>query len=249
MFLLNALPLAVALLSGAPTGDPVTLRFHGYAYDLDTREYLYTEVHEQTVDGERWLGGKVTYVAADGSLLGTKTLDFRADPFVPVFRMDLVKEGYAEGITRADGPVEMFRQVRKGRPVETDAVDRREPLAGDSGIHMMIREHFGALMKGKVVHFHLAVAGSLDLFRFRARRIGDSTFEGRPAVRFRLEADSLLRWLSAPLDVTYETGQRKLVEYRGISNVHDPATGDPYNVYIAYFTKPPADAPPLPPGY
>lgn len=247
-FLNAALPLALALLAGAPTGEPVTLKFHGYAYHLETRRYLYTEVHEQTVDGARWLGGKVTYVAADGSVLGSKTLDFSADPFVPVFRMDLVKEGYAEGITDSRGPVEMFRHERR-HAVEKGSVERREPMAADSGIHMLIREHFADLMEGKVLRFHLAVAGSLDLFHFRARRMKDTTFEGRPAVRLRLEPSSFLRFITKPLDLTYEAGLRKLVEYRGISNVHDPETGDPYNVYIAYFTRPPADAPALPPGY
>ncbi len=90
------------------------------------------------------------------------------------------------------------------------------------------------------------MAGNLDEFDFRARKVGDATFEGRPAVHIRVEPDSLLRWLVDPLDLTYEPVERKLVEYRGLSNIHDEATGKPYNVRIIYPTVPPADAPPLP---
>jgi len=53
-------------------------------------------------------------------------------------------------------------------------------------------------------------------------------------VRFRVEPDSLLRWMVDPLELTYEPAQRKLVEYHGVSNLHDPATGKAYNVRIIY---------------
>ena len=84
------------------------------------------------------------------------------------------------------------------------------------------------------------------MYRFRAQRIGAARFEGRPAVLIRVEPDSLLRWLVPSLELTYEPDERKLVEYHGVSNLHDPATGKAYNVRIIYPSKPPADAPPIP---
>jgi hypothetical protein len=48
-------PLICLLLLIAPaTGvasDAVTARFYGHAYDLDSGQYLYTEVHEQRLSG------------------------------------------------------------------------------------------------------------------------------------------------------------------------------------------------------
>src|SRR3546814_12602633 len=78
-----------------------TLKFYGYAYDLKTNRYLYTEVHHQNVDGVRWLGGTILYYAADGTLIGDKTLDFSADPYIPVYRFDMKTDGYHEEIGRA----------------------------------------------------------------------------------------------------------------------------------------------------
>ncbi|HUS23424.1 MAG TPA: hypothetical protein VM369_00625 [Candidatus Binatia bacterium] len=246
MIRVPAMAAAVALALGAASAaaQPSVLRFQGYARDLDTGKYLYTEVHEQNLDGERWLGGRIDYYDAAGDLLGRKMLDFPKDPFVPLYRMDLVQEGYAEGIRSLQGGVTLVRQL-PGRAAETKTVPLRAPMTADSGIHMFLRSVFDRLMHGDTVPFRIAVPGSLDSFAFRARRLGDSTFEGRPAVVIRLEPDSLFRLLAAPLDLTYGPAERKLVEYRGVSNVHDPRTGHPYNVRISYESKPPADAPRL----
>jgi len=241
---------ALAAISAASLADETTLRFHGYAWDLDTGRYLYTEVHEAVVEGDRWLRGKMTYLRPDGSVLGRKVLDFSADPFVPAYRLDLLIEGYSEGVTGKPGALAMFRQEGRGAKFETASYDGQPGLlAADSGLHPLIRAHFPELMAGNKVKFRLVVSGSLDVFRFRARRIGDTTFEGRPAVQIELEPDSLLSWLTKPLELVYEPERRKLVDYRGISNVRDPVTHKQYNVHIAYYSTPPADAPKLPPGY
>src|SRR3546814_18826261 len=52
--------------------------------------------------GVRWLGGTILYYAADGTLIGDKTLDFSADPYIPVYRFDMKTDGYHEAITSVD---------------------------------------------------------------------------------------------------------------------------------------------------
>lgn len=233
----------------AETPQAETLQFRGYAYDLASQRFLYTEVHRQRVAGERWLGGTIDYYAPDGTPLGHKSLDFSQDPYVPVYRMELhtARGRYMEGITAVlPDRIEMIKQGYGATKVSHASVAHRNPMCGDSGFHTFIRDHFNELMEGRVVSFRFAVAGNLDSFRFRARRIGEATFEGRPAVRIRVEPDSLLRWLVDPLELTYEPGQRRLVEYRGISNLHDPATGKAYNVRVVYPSARPADVPPVP---
>jgi hypothetical protein len=240
----------LALVSAAALAEPSTLRLLGYAYDLDTKRYAYTEVHHEIVDGDRWLRGTVTYVLYDGSLLARKTLDFSADPYVPDYRLELLTEGRVEGVRGAPGALEMFRQEGKGRPLEVEQYGGRPSLlAADAGVHPLIRDHFAELAAGNPLKFRLLVCGSLDVFRFRAWRAGDATFEGRPVVRIRVEPDSLLNWLSAPIELTYDPERRKLVEYQGQSNIRDPLTHKQYNVHILYSSTPPADAPKLPPGY
>lgn len=227
-------------------------RLLGYAYDLETRRFLYTEVHSQKIEGERWLGGSITYVAPDGGLIGTKTLDFTQDPFIPVYRLELKPGGgYIEGISAVTADsIEMYKKGYKDSAEQRKKIARPAVTTADSGFHSFIRAHFTELMSGKKMRFSFAVAGNLDVFKFRAQRIADGLFESQPVVRFRVEPDTLLlRLLVDPLELSYEVNDRKLLEYRGVSNLHDPATGDPYNVRIIYPSAPPADAPKLPTEY
>ncbi|HKY92201.1 MAG TPA: hypothetical protein VJM11_14225 [Nevskiaceae bacterium] len=243
------LGLAAMLFAGACAAEAVadgTYRFYGYAYDLESNRYLYTEVHRATIVDRRWKGGTIDYFAPDGRRIGHKDLSFATDPFIPVFRFEMPELGYAESITGLDPRVELSRS-EKGKAAQK-ALERKPDMAADSGFHNYLLAHFQELLAGKAVPFVFVAAGRLDAFKFRAKRIEDTTWEGRKAVRFQVEADSLLRLVAPSLLVTYDPEQERLLEYRGISNVHDPATGEPFNVRIAYHTDPPPDAPrPLPP--
>lgn len=235
------------LASSAASAQEQIERFYGYAFDLETDRYLYTEAHRQRLVDGRWVDGAIRYYASDGELIGSKTLDFSRDPYVPVYRLDLPKDGYFEAITVVGERIEMARRSARGKPVKTASVARTPPICGDSGFHACLYDNFATLLAGKPLNFLFAVAGNLDSYRFRAQRIADGTFDGQKVVRFRVEPDSALRFFVDPLEVSYEPEKRKLVEYRGVSNLHDPATGKPYVARIAYYAQPPAAAGKLPP--
>jgi hypothetical protein len=244
--LCNSLLVAmVFVVSGAASAAELPLRFYGYAYDLTTNQYLYTEVHDQKTDGDRWLSGTIAYYDTDGKKIGNKTLDFTNDPYVPVYRMELTAPVYMEGITDNHDVVEMVRRAVGSKTEEIEHVRKKKAMAADSGFHMLIRAHFDQLLRGEVVPFMLAVAGNLDSFKFRIKRVNDTRFEDAPAIRLRVEPDSLLSLLVDPLELTYTPQTGKLLEYRGVSNILDPASGKPYNTRISYYSKPPADGPRL----
>jgi hypothetical protein len=244
--LLAAAALAYAGLALA--GEPSALAFRGYAYDLESGKFLYTEKHEQKILADHWLGGTIDYFAPDGRRIGHKDLDFSADPHVPLYRLDLTsKGGYMESITAVTaGTIDMARQDHGATKVEKVTLKRKGLMTADSGFHSFIRDHFKELLAGDTVEFSFAVAGNLDSFKFRAKKTGETTWEGKPAVTLKIEPDSLLRFLVDPLALTYEPTERKLVEYRGVSNIHDEVTGKPYNVRVIYPSAKPADAPALP---
>ncbi|MEW6168650.1 MAG: hypothetical protein AB1651_13275 [Pseudomonadota bacterium] len=237
---------ALCLLFAGSAGAEV-LRFYGYAFDLRSDRHLYTEVHEQIVDGDRWVGGSITYYLPDGRRFGFKSLDFADDPFVPEFRLELPLEGYTEAIVDNGDPLVLERREGEGAKLERTTVARNGPTCADSGFHAFLRSSFDRLMAGETVKLQLVVAGSLDQFRFRARRIDDTTFEGEPAVRFRIEPASMLRFVVDPLELTYDPKERRLLEYRGVSNIRDPQTGAQYVTRIAYYSEPPKQIAALPP--
>lgn len=231
--------LLTSTLAVAATDDH---RFYGYAYDLKTNKYLYTELHDQKLDGWRWLGGTIQYYAPDGSLMASKTLDFSADPFIPVFKLEIPSENYVESITSVTKTDFTMKKVRDGK-TETETVAKLPGMAADSGFHSAIVEHFDELRAGKTLRFKLGVAGELDTFSFVCRKIADLTLDGKPAIKMQIKLDSLLSLLAGPLEIIYSVDDRHLLDYRGISNLHNPKTGEPYNVHIVYTDKPPADAP------
>lgn len=233
---------ALLLLACSGAEAEEVRRFYGYAYDLKTKAYLYTEVHAQRVEDGRWLGGTIDYYDPSGQRFGHKTLDFRNDEFVPVYRLEM-NSGYMEGIADNRREVMMERRESAGGRLETQSLEKDSPMCADSGFHSCLRASFAELQAGKMVRFTLAVAGSLDSFRFRAKKAGELQWQGLKAVQFTVEPDSLLRLLAGPLELVYEPQQRKLLEFRGISNIQDPRSGKPYEVRIIYPDKPPADAP------
>lgn len=232
--------LLLAMMLPAQAQDTV-LRFYAYAYDLDSGKFLYTETHHQKVVGGKWVSGGMSYWLPDGSLLGSKTLDFANDPYVPTYHLDLVKEGYTEDITDNRDQIVMQRH-KPGKAVETETVKKEGMMVADSGFHNFLVAHFDELAGGATLKFRFAAAGELDTFKFRAHRIEDASFEGKTGVQFLVEPNSFLRFLAGPLRLLYDPATKRLMEYRGISNVHDPATGKPYNVRIAFYSKPPPEA-------
>lgn len=243
----GALALWLVLIASGAGAAPQLERFYGYAYELKSGRYLYTEAHEQRVDGEQWLGGSIRYYTPDAQLIGVKTLDFSRDPYVPLYRFRVERDGYEEAITAVSPQLMMQKRERSGARLQEKSLSYTPGLCGDSGFHSCLRDHFSALMSGQVYSFMLAVAGNLDSYHFRAQRIADTQFEDKPAVRFRVEPDSMLRFFVDPLEVTYDPQQRRLLEYRGLGNVPSPETGKPFVARIAYYSKPPPEVRRLPP--
>ena len=126
---MKILAATLLLAAFAVRAEPQTLRFYGYAYDLQSGKYLYTEVYRENVQNGRWISGHTSYYDAGGHRLGEKTLSFAADPYVPLYDLSLPSAGYAEGITEVGaGQVRLFKQTaEKGR--QDGSVPRAEVLA------------------------------------------------------------------------------------------------------------------------
>ena len=235
--------VAGLLLAGSALGAQAQGSFYGYAYDLETGKYLYTEVHQPVIEAGREVASTIRYYTPDGREIGKKTLDYRADAYVPKFRFDLPGEGYAEAITSNGEQVELLKISGKGKPEKRKTLKREGATGADSGFNHVVQDNLDRLMKGETLQFRFMIAGQLDSYRFKIRKTGDATFEGRPAVKLIAEADSILRYVAPDLSLLYDIGSKRLVEYKGVSNIHDPATGKAYKARIVYFAKPPADAP------
>ncbi len=254
LFVMLSMIVAITVHAAHATGPaPVIVlqtnvkveRFLGYAYDLDTNKYLYTEVRVERVQENRWLGGTVTYFAPNGTEVGKIVLDFSKDPYLPLYRMDVKNVHYSEGISKITADkVYVFKQNAGDASPQQASVKRKNDMAAGWGFINLIKAHFAQLLAGKPLHFPLVEAGKLDYRNFTISRLKDGSFEGRKTVRFKVERDSLLRLIAGkPLILAFDPKTRKALEYRGVSDLRDPKTNKPYQVRVDYYSKPPADAP------
>lgn len=230
------------LVATTAAAEPIDHRFRGYAYDLKTGAYRYTEVHRQKLDGFRWIDGEIDYFDPAGKKIASKTLDLRKDPQIPLMKLEIFKEGYVEAITDVQADRYTVRKTAEGK-TKTRVIMKTPGMGADSGFHSAIVANFDRLQKGETLRFDFGVAGQLDSYSFRCKKVADTVFDGKPAITLAIEPDSLLRLFVDRLDLTYEVKTRYLLEYRGVSNMHDERTGKAFNVRILYTDQPPKDAP------
>lgn len=218
-------------------------RVVGYVRDTATQRYLYTEVHEQNLapDGSVQTG-VTTYFDAQGREIARKTLDYRGNRTVPIYRMDIPAARYAEGISNNNPQALVFK--RDGDKEERKALPLDDGLvAADAGFNQLLQDQLDAIRKGDTVKFGLIVAGHTNRYGFRARKVEEQRVDGQTVLRVMVEPDSLLRLVVPAISLSYELRTKRLLSYQGLSNIIDPDTGKVYKqVSISYGGMPPADA-------
>lgn len=217
--------LAPALPSAAERVD----RFQGTARGRDGA-VLYLESHDVRRSGDRLHSATTTYRDPEGRVLAVLETDFSRDPFAPSYRFrDLrsaaveVVEVSAEGVTLGAGD--------RIRALALPAVPSRRLVAGQ-GLDRYVRDRLDELEAGSELRVAFAIPSRQDFYDFRVRALRG---EGNDrTVRVRVEIDSwVLRLFAGSLDVEYDRASRRLLRYRGLSNLTD-ARGDNPEVEITY---------------
>lgn len=226
--LCNALMSAPCLAA-----SPELQHFTTTARDLKTGRVVYTERYDVRVEKGRWRSGTTRYFLPDGTAIGERKFDFSSDRYMPIYTLDQTNVGYREGITHIDAKhVDVF-VIRDGHR-RARSLPRERDMVADCGSQPYLVEHLDQLEAGRTLHFRLVVPGKTDSFRLRARKLADVDVDGRRAIRVRIELDSLLRLFLPPLEVTIESGSRRVLEYSGITNLKDPVTRKAYAARITF---------------
>jgi hypothetical protein len=232
LMLLPALALAIA------TGE---------ARDRDGN-LLYVEHHR--LDGTRH---EIEYRDADGELFATNSLDYRYGDTHPAYRQHLFagREPEAggsqyrtqrqrqrqEGARWQQGALVLFHS--EGDREREKRVDVRQPLVLSSGFDRFVRGHWEALQRGDQLRFHFGVPARLSVVELRLLPVpSDEVPAGGLALRAEA-ASRLLRLVSSPIELLYD-GDRRLLRYRGVSNL--PFGESAPWVEITYRYDKPSDA-------
>jgi hypothetical protein len=217
------LGLFVAGSAGAET--PRVERYEGVA-ETPSGEFLYREKHEVTENGGVPVRALTVYYDRAGREIGRLSSDFRGSPYAPAYRFEDGRTGQKESATVARDSLQLaYRGERK-----TLTVPGNETLVVGQGLHHFARMNLPRLAREEVT-VRFAVPSRLDTYGFRIRPLA-SPAPG--VVRLRIEIESwLLRQLAPHLEVDYELKTRRLLKYRGVSNL-DAADGGTQKVVIRY---------------
>jgi len=227
MKLVKACVLAFSLfLTGSAVAENAEVeRYEGVA-ETPSGQFLYRERHEVTQRAGVPRKALTVYYDRSGKEIGRLSSDLAASPYAPTYRFTDERTGKQESAVVSRGSVRLdYRGDEKTLPIPGGAT-----LVVGQGLHHFARLNLERLAR-ETVTVHFAVPSRLDTYTFRIRPLA------APApgvVRLRIEIDSwLLRQLAPNIEVDYELKTRRLLKYRGVSNL-EAADGSTQKVVISY---------------
>jgi hypothetical protein len=137
----------------------------------------------------------------------------------------------SEGLERGARGMTVFERGR-GSPVRSKLLADAD-LVADAGFDEFVRARWNTLEAGDALVVSFLVPSRLDTVKFRVRKTGETTIEGQSASVFRLSVAGPLGWLLPDIDVSYRRHDRRLLRYRGITNLRDGA-GDMISAQIDF---------------
>ena len=205
----------------------------GEAFSLDTQELLYRETHCQSDDQ---LNRKVLYKNPDGESIALKSIDYRNGLATPSFKQKHFQTGEETEVVVNGNQVTLSftdsESQQKKKSFEKHTYSDL-PLVIDAGFDAYIREQWDKLVSGEDQRFQFPLVTRSALIELKVSS-AECSFEADNTQCFRLEMSNwLYRMLADPIELGYSQDQKRLLRYRGLSNIED-ANGNGLNVDIRY---------------
>lgn len=212
---------ACLLAGAAGAGDS---SFTGYARSLDGRALLYVESHAISASGTAGEARVVLYRCSDGTApFARKELDYAANRIAPAFAFEDARSGFAKGLQRSTHGLEVFERAGADARPRTEVLARAGALVADAGFDEFVLARWDSLEQGAPAEVPFLVPSRLDSVNFKVRKVAEAIIEGEAANVFRLSVAGALGWFVPDIDVSYRKRDRRLVRYRGITNIRDAA--------------------------
>lgn len=218
---------AVALLAAAVhAGDLVAV---GTAYDSDGKRVLYREYYYLYPRDGR---AEVIYRNDSDREIVEKVLHIGRTTVAPSFEQRDLRTGEVLAAQWRGDVVQLARRDHSDDDLRTRRVDPTGKMVIDAGFDNFIRQHFARLLDGDTLEFDFALPARLTTVVLQVRQ--RSCDDGDDRVCFRVSADNwMARLLSTPIDLEYDLDRRRLLTFRGVSNIA-AADGSSQHVVIRY---------------
>ncbi|MCX5761141.1 MAG: hypothetical protein NTW72_06490 [Gemmatimonadetes bacterium] len=233
---MRSILFAVMLASGGLTlsSDPAPTLLTTPAFDQKTGRLIYVEERKQFDEPGRLGTWRFTYRDAAGETIVRRQVHFEKSTLKPSFRLDDLRNGYAEGAELVGDKIKVFRGGSAGDPYRERLLTVPEPAVVDAGFNAFVEHHWNALMKGDVLHVNFVAPSQLDYFKFRVYKARETTHQRKQAVVLKMDIDHvLLRLFVDAIQLTYDKGTKQLLVYDGMSNIYDDQ-GKPHRVRMEF---------------
>jgi hypothetical protein len=191
-------------------------------------ELVYKEKHSVTREGGRAITSLTEYMSPAGQVIGTMESDYSRNISMPTYVFEDHLRGYREGLRNEEGEYIIFKQKR-GSKEERAAVTNTEDVFSCQGWHYYLVNNLAALEQENV-ELNLILPSELEALPFEIQQVRSEGDRVEAVLKFN---HWLFRYFAPTLRLVYDSESKKLVEYRGISNILD-SRGDRQDVRIVY---------------
>jgi hypothetical protein len=192
--------------------------FEGHAYDIDNQDLLYVEHHTVYLDGEgNYLSQQVEYKDPKGVLLVLKTLEYGNRAFLPSMSFQDKRNNHGFEATAAAEHV--FLERDSGSSLDRFEVELSSSMTPvlDAGFDRLLAKNWDALRSGEVLEFDFFAPTRASMIGFR---LSEMASDDKTSARFKIEPSTwLIRLLVDPIILDYDAESRRLVRYKGITNI------------------------------
>jgi hypothetical protein len=231
---LKGFTLPVVSLDDLSVDDLTRNTFVGYAYEIGSNQFIYTESHEEFRQDGKLIADRVTYRCPDDKVIAQKIVRFDDNVVAPNFLKNDKRTGFTEGALQRNNSLVLMLKRQEGEDLKETILQKPEELVIDAGFNQYVIEHWDALTSGERRVFHFAIPKRDETFKFRLEQIDEKQFNGRKVAVFKMALDSFfLRLIVNDIIVGYDAETRRLAFYKGLSNIRDDK-GELYKANIKF---------------
>lgn len=218
------------------------LRREGIASTADG-QVLYREVHWQRGPGdtaERW----VEYQCPGGQPFARKRMPASTLPQARGYRLEDGRSGQRATVAVDTTGVRVDWQEDGTQPARSQRLPLPAGAVIDAGFDAAVRAHWAALMRGERIELPFLVPGRQRYYPVQVQLRGPLRWQGQAAQAIEVRLGTWYGALAPRLSLVYADADRRLLEFRGTSNLRDDEGRYP-NVIIRFATPAalrPADA-------
>jgi hypothetical protein len=193
---------------------------------------VYREKHTALYADGRILKSLTSYLDPEGKEIAVMESNYARSVALPTYVFKDYKRDYEEGVRFRDGKYYIFNRDSEHGEKEKALGDTTD-VYSCQGWHYYVVDNLEDLEKDQSFTLKLIFPKKLKTYPFKIEKVGSSDKTMDVKVRF---ANRAISWLVPHLDLVYNKKDRKLIEFRGVSNIFD-ANDDLQDVRITYYEQ------------